>query len=144
MRLRKTCQIKPVGRDEVGELFHPVSAATSPMTSWAGGGIVFESCVNTTSFASVRFTATLSAGSLAVCTWQVQLQTQDQRASTDLDPTGGTCAANCYAYPAVVLAPPGAGETAYDESFELFSTPSGSNIETEIVGVQWQVTSASP
>ena len=116
------------------------------VTSWAGGGVVFESCVNATSFASVRFTATLSAGSLSGCTWQVQLQTQDQRASTDVDPIGGTCTSNCYGYPAAVLAPPGAMQTAYDVPFRLFGTPSGSNVPTEsqVVGVQWQVTSASP
>jgi len=116
------------------------------VTSWAGGGVIFESCVNATSFSSVRFTATLTAGSLSGCTWQVQLQTQNQRASTDLDPTGGTCTSNCYAYPAVVLAPPGAAETVYDEPFKLFSAPSAPSIPTEsqLVGVQWQVTSASP
>ncbi len=115
-------------------------------SSWAGGGIIFESCVNAAAFTSVQFTATLSAGSLAGCTWQVQLQTQDQRAASDTDPTGGTCTgANCYAYPAVVLAPPGATPATYTKAFTLFNNPSRSNIplHSQIVGVQWQVTAAS-
>ncbi len=33
------------------------------------------------------------------CTWQVQLQTQDQRAATDTDPTGGTCSGTLLRVP---------------------------------------------
>jgi hypothetical protein len=115
------------------------------VTSWAGGGVIFESCVNAAAFTSVQFTATLVSGSLSGCTWQVQLQTQDQRASTDTDPSGGTCTSNCYAYPAAGLAAPGAGGTTYTKAFTQFNDPSASQIpmETQVVGVQWQVTAAS-
>lgn len=116
------------------------------VTSWAGGGVIFESCVDAAAFKSIQFTATLTGGSLSGCTWQVQLQTQDQRAATDTDPTGGTCTgSSCYAYPAVVLAPAGATPTTYTKAFTLFNNPSGSKVPltSQIVGVQWQVTAAS-
>ena len=73
-------------------------------TGYAGGGLTFDSCVNASSFTSVQFTAAITAGSLTGCTWQVQLQTQDQRDSTATNPSGGTCDATtttCYRYPAV-------------------------------------------
>lgn len=113
---------------------------------WAGGGVIFESCANVSAFTSLSFTASLTAGSLSGCSWQVQLQTQDQRLSTDTDPTGGTCASNCYRYPAVGnLATPSGTGTTYTEPFTMFNNPSSSAIATptQVVGVQWQVTSTS-
>jgi hypothetical protein len=117
---------------------------------YAGGGVSFDSCVNASSFTSVEFTATVTAGSLTGCAWQVQLQTQDQRASSATSPSGGTCnpdaGASCSRYPAVAnLAVPAATATIYTEPFTLFNNPSSSPIATptQVVGLQWQVNSAS-
>ena len=113
---------------------------------WAGGGVIFESCTNVSGFTSLSFTATVTAGSLSGCTWQVQLQTQDQRSTADTDPTGGTCASNCYRYPAApALAVPATNGTTYTEPFSMFNNPASSTIRTatQVVGVQWQVTSSS-
>ena len=115
-------------------------------TDYAGGGLTFDSCVNATGFTAVQFNATVTAGSLTGCVWQVQLQTQDQRASTATSPSGGTCASNCYRYPTVAtLATPAAAGTTYTEAFTAFSNPSGSTIptRTQVVGLQWQVNSSS-
>ena len=115
-------------------------------TDYAGGGINFESCVNASAFTSVQFTATVTSGSLTGCVWQVQLQTQDQLATTATDPSGGTCATNCYRYPVVsTLAVPGATATTYSEGFTTFTNQTGSTIPltTQIVGVQWQVNSGN-
>ena len=71
---------------------------------YAGGGLSFDSCVNATAFNAVQFTAAITTGSLTGCTWQVQVQTQDQRASTATNPSGGTCASNCYQFPAYAIA----------------------------------------
>jgi hypothetical protein len=113
---------------------------------WAGGGLLFESCLNLAGYTSVQFTASLASGSLAGCNWQVQLQTQDQRATTDTDPTGGTCASNCYRYPLAggLAAPSGTG-TVYTEAFSAFNNPANSAIPTpsQVVGIQWQVMSSS-
>ncbi|HEY6477454.1 MAG TPA: hypothetical protein VI456_12810, partial [Polyangia bacterium] len=117
---------------------------------YAGGGVSFDSCVNAAAFTSVQFTATLTAGSLAGCSWQVQVQTQDERPSNATSPSGGTCnpdaGASCYRYPAVAnLALPTATATTYAEPFTTFSNPASSPImtRTQVIGVQWQVNSAS-
>jgi hypothetical protein len=117
---------------------------------YAGGGLSFESCVNASGFTSLQFTATITAGSLTGCAWQVQLQTQDQRSSGATNPSGGTCnpdaGASCYRYPAVAnLAVPTATATTYTEAFTLFNNPSSSAIATpaQVTGIQWQVNSAS-
>ena len=105
--------------------------------------------MNASSFTSIQFTAAITAGSLTGCTWQVQLQTQDQRDSTDTNPSGGTCDATtttCYRYPAVTgLAAPTATASTYRETFTLFTNPSSSTISTptQVTGVQWQVNSGS-
>ena len=114
---------------------------------YAGGGVSFDSCVDASSFNAVSFTASVTTGSLTGCVWQVQLQTQDQRPSTLIDPTGGTCntagAGGCYRYPAATLAMPVAA--TYVVPFTSFNNPASSAIPTamQIVGVQWQANSAS-
>ena len=113
-------------------------------TGYAGGGLTFDSCVNASSFTSIQFSATLTAGSLTNCVWQVALQTQDQRDATATNPSGGTCASNCYRYPAVTgLAFPTATASTYRETYTLFTNPASSTISTptQVVGVQWQVNS---
>jgi len=106
--------------------------------------------VDASSFTSLSFSAAITAGSLPGCNWQVQLQTQDQRPSTDTNPTGGTCnpdgGASCYRFPTVSsLAAPTATATTYTEAFTAFNNPSSSTIATpkQVVGIQWQVNSAS-
>jgi hypothetical protein len=115
-------------------------------TDYAGGGIMFDSCVNASAFTSVQFTASLSAGSLDGCVWQIQLQTQDQRTTAATNPTGGTCTTNCERYPVVAnLTVPTATAAPYTEAFTLFTNQTGSTIPmaTQVVGVQWQVNSSN-
>ena len=116
---------------------------------YAGGGLTFDSCVNASTFSSVSFTASITAGSMTGCSWQVQLQTQDQRPSNATNPTGGTCnpdaGASCYRYPTAALTAPTATATTFTEGFTLFNNPSNSAISTptQITGIQWQVNSAN-
>jgi hypothetical protein len=114
---------------------------------YAGGGLIFDSCVNASTFNAVQFTASVSAGSLTGCVWQVQVQTQDQRASTATNPSGGTCASSCYQYPAyaIAAAPPMSPTTmTFTSLFSGFNNPAGSTIptRTQIVGLQWQANSS--
>ncbi|HVV53450.1 MAG TPA: hypothetical protein VHO06_27580, partial [Polyangia bacterium] len=116
---------------------------------YAGGGMIFDSCVNASTFTSVQFSATLTAGSLTGCAWQVQLQTQDQRPSNATNPSGGTCnpdaGASCYRYPAATLAAPTATATTFTEAFTAFNNPASSPVATQsqVVGIQWQVNSSA-
>ena len=116
---------------------------------FAGGGLIFDSCVDASAFTSVQFSASITAGSLSGCVFQVQVQTQDQRPSTDTNPSGGTCnpdAGTCYRYPAVAnLTAPTATAMTYTEAFTSFNNPAGSTIPTrsQVSGIQWQVNSGS-
>ena len=123
---------------------------TVAATGYAGGGLIFDSCVNASAFTSVQFSAAITAGSLTGCAWQVQLQTQDQRPGSATNPSGGTCnpdaGASCYRFPAVAnLAVPTATASTYTEAFTLFNNPSTSAIPTpsQVTGIQWQVNSGS-
>src|SRR5262249_195338 len=116
---------------------------------YAGGGLIFDSCVNATSFTSLQFTALITSGSLSGCAWQVQVQTQDERPSTETSPAGGTCnstTTTCYQYPAyaIAAAPPltPAAPMVFTAPFTGFTNTLGSVIRTQIVGLQWQVNSS--
>ena len=120
--------------------------------SYAGGGVSFDSCVNATGFTALQFSASIAtAGSMTGCEWQVQLQTQDQRPTTQGSPTGGTCdpdaGASCYRFPAATaLAIPDVTPMTITAPFASFNNPSSSTIPmaTQIVGIQWQVNSGAP
>ena len=114
---------------------------------YAGGRVNFDSCVDARAFNSVQFTASVTAGNLTGCSWQVQLQTQDQRPSTSTNPTGGTCnstTTTCERYPAATLAAATATATTFTVRFTSFNNPATSAIATpsQIVGLQWQVDSS--
>jgi hypothetical protein len=119
---------------------------------YAGGGISFDSCVNASAFSALQFSASIATpGSMAGCEWQVQLQTQDQRPTSQTNPTGGTCdpdaGASCYRFPAAtMLTIPDVTPVTITAPFTSFNNPSGSTImtPTQIVGIQWQVNSGAP
>ena len=113
---------------------------------YAGGRVNFDSCVDARAFNSIQFTASVTAGSLNGCAWQVQLQTQDQRPTTATNPTGGTCNATtttCERYPSASLTAATATATVYTTRFTAFSNPANSAVATpsQITGLQWQVNS---
>ena len=113
---------------------------------YAGGRVNFDSCVDASGFNSIQFTASVTAGSLTGCAWQVQLQTQNQRPTTLTNPMGGTCNATtttCERYPAATLTAPTATATTFTVRFTAFNNPAASTIATpsQIVGLQWQVNS---
>jgi hypothetical protein len=113
---------------------------------YAGGGLIFDSCVNAAAFTAVQFTAAISAGSLTGCTLQVQVQTQDERPSTATNPSGGTCnstTTTCYQYPAFQITPaPPATPMTYTIPFTMFTGGTGNPVRTQVVGLQWQSNSS--
>jgi hypothetical protein len=115
---------------------------------YAGGRVNFDSCVDASSFNALQFTASLTAGSLTGCTWQVQLQTQNERPTTATNPTGGTCnatTATCERYPAFTLAAATVTATTLTVPFTSFNNPASTTTATatQIVGLQWQVNSGN-
>ena len=71
--------------------------------SYGGGGMAFESgCVDATAFAGVQFTLAVGSGSLAGCAYQMQLQTFEQRPTSQAPPGGrDQNFTTCYSFPYV-------------------------------------------
>ena len=117
--------------------------------SYGGGGIAFEAgCVDASAFTGVQFSVAIASGSLTGCTYQVQLQTFEQRPSTGQDPPGG-CNVNttsCYSFPAATnLAAPSPDPTMPTVVTIPFGSfgPSAMPAPAQLVGLQWQVNSST-
>jgi hypothetical protein len=105
---------------------------------YAGGGVSFDSCVTASMYTQLQFTI---SGSTGGCPYQVQLQTFGQRPAT-LNPPGG-CTANCSQYPAATgLTSPTTTSMPITVPFSSFTGLTAA-METELVGIQWQVNSGS-
>jgi hypothetical protein len=123
-------------------------ALTVSSGSYGGGGVAFESgCFDASAFTGVQFTVAVASGSLTGCTYQLQLQTFEQRPNTQ-NPAGGCdiLTTSCYGFPAAAnLATPSTDITTPT----LVSIPFGSfgssvmPAPAQIVGLQWQVNSSS-
>jgi hypothetical protein len=116
--------------------------------SYGGGGIALESgCLDASAFTGVQFSVAVSSGSLTGCTYQLQLQTFEQRPTTQ-SPAGG-CDQNttsCYSFPAAAnLAAPSIDATMPTLVQIPFSAFKAGTMPTppQIVGLQWQVNSSS-
>jgi hypothetical protein len=115
---------------------------------YAGGGVNFDSCVDARAFNSIQFTASISAGSLDGCTWQVQLRRRNQLPTTDTTRSGGTCNATTTTCRAATRRPPSRPRpttaTPSPTRFTAFNNPAARRRDaTQIVGLQWQVTRAT-
>lgn len=116
--------------------------------SYGGGGVAFESgCLNASAFTGIQFTVAVASGSMTGCTYQLQLQTFEQR-PTNQSPAGG-CDINttsCYAFPAATGLPAPSTDITMPT---LVSIPFGSfgnsvmPAPAQIVGLQWQVNSST-
>ena len=115
--------------------------------SYAGGGLAFESCLNATEFTGVRFTVAVSGGSLTGCTYQLQLQTFEQRPKSQ-NPAGACDdkTSSCYNFPSATGLPAPSTDPANPTLVTLpFSAFTGNSVmppPTELVGLQWQVNSS--
>jgi hypothetical protein len=110
---------------------------------YAGGGISMDRCVNASSSTGIRFTAWLASGDQLNCTFKIQLQTFEQRPTSQSPP--GACdmaAGSCYGFPAS----PSITLTTYMFTFaELTTSATHANpIPGQIVGLQWQLESGAP
>jgi len=114
--------------------------------SYGGGGIAFESCLDASAFTGVQFSIAVSSGSLTGCTYQLQLQTFEQRPTTQSPPGG--CDINttsCYGFPAARNLPDPSTNpsmpTLVTAPFSSF-TSSVMPAPAQLVGLQWQVNSS--
>jgi hypothetical protein len=104
---------------------------------YAGGGLAFDTCVNTTAYTGVQFTL---GGTVAGCDLYFQAQTFDEKPTKQ---GGGCTASSCSAYPRVKLSTTTGVVTVHftDLSGGL---PAPASIASEVVGVQWQFQSPAP
>jgi hypothetical protein len=114
---------------------------------YAGGGISFDGCVDASAFNALRFSAWLPSGDVSGCTFKAQLQTFEQRPTTQ-GPAGGCdpdAGASCYRFPASVSLTLAATPTTFTLPFaELTTAATHVNpIPGQLVGLQWQLESGA-
>jgi hypothetical protein len=114
---------------------------------YAGGGISFDRCVSASSFNALRFSAWIMSGDLTGCTFKSQLQTFEQRPTTQGPPGGcDPDAGSCYQFPASANLTLGTTPTTFTIKFSDY-TSSFSHVNPiagQLVGLQWQIESAPP
>ena len=101
--------------------------------SYAGGGMHFDSCVDTTTYRGVQYTLTGTTGG---CTLYFDLQTYSQQAIHER----GGCASYCYQFPRTVVTPGSTPITVLFSDLEGTGIPSSAAaMASEIMGMRWQV-----
>jgi hypothetical protein len=107
---------------------------------YAGGGLSFDQCINTSVYTGVQFTL---GGTTSGCTLKLQVQTFDEKPVDQ----GGGCAASCYVLPSVTLtsiASPSTPTTVHFSDLTGGLPATAAGIEKEIIGLQWQFESPPP
>jgi hypothetical protein len=111
------------------------------MGGYAGGGMSFDACVNTTLYSGIKFTL---GGSTAGCDLSFQIQTYSQQATSNRGGCDSSISGNCYHFPQATV-PFAAGSTTV-----TFAQLEGTGMPTtaaafkaEMVGLQWQFQSAA-
>ena len=112
---------------------------------YAGGGISFDHCVSASSFNALRFSAWIASGDITGCNFKSQLQTFEQRPTTQSPP--GSCdpdAGSCYNFPTAPVTL-GTSPTTFTIKFTDFTTSAthANPIPGELVGLQWQLESGA-
>jgi hypothetical protein len=108
-----------------------VSPGSAP--SYGGGGMHFDSCVNTTTYTGVQYTLTGSSGG---CTVYFDLQTYSQQALRER----GGCASYCYHFPRKAVVPGATPITVRFSELEGTGIPaSAAAMASEIMGMRWQL-----
>lgn len=106
---------------------------------YAGGGLSFGQCVNTTTYTGVQFTL---GGTSAGCELYFQVQTYDAQGTAN----GGGCSAatGCYIFPQKMIAPTPGPVTVHFADLAGGMPTGATAIAAQIVGLQWQMQSPPP
>jgi hypothetical protein len=107
---------------------------------YAGGGMSFDTCVDSTNWTGIQFTL---GGTADGCSITFQLQTQSQEPPSNK----GTCtASSCYNFPQVpVTITPGTPVVIKFADLAGTGMPAAvADFEKEMFGLQWQFTSVAP
>ncbi len=105
----------------------------SDNATYAGGGIHFDSCLNTTTYKGVQFTLTGNTGG---CTVYFEVQTYSAQ---PINERGG-CASYCFDYPRIAVTPRSTPITVYFAELVGTGVPSSAaGIASEVMGLRWQI-----
>jgi hypothetical protein len=116
--------------------------------SYGGGGLAFEGgCVDASAFTGVEFTVAVAMGSLIGCSYQLQLQTFEQRPMSQSPPGGcdDSAGGSCYNFPAATGLPAPSTDATKPTLVSIPFSSFGGSVDpapAQIVGLQWQVNSA--
>jgi len=111
---------------------------------YAGGGMMFNECVDTSNYTGISFTL---GGSNATCDVYFQFKTFDEQASSQ----GGGCDAGCYSFPQEKIVT--GSQNISDVTNPIIvhfsdvtggGKPDGAPISMQLVGLQWQLQSSTP
>jgi hypothetical protein len=116
-----------------------VLAGTVAASDYAGGGMSFDQCVNTTVYTGVQFTL---GGTVAGCDLYFYAQTFDEKGSGP-GQVGG-CTTGCYVFPGVKLTSTTGPVTVHFSDLKGGQLTTATSIANEIVGLQWQFNSPAP
>lgn len=101
--------------------------------AYAGGGLHFDSCLNTKTYKGVQYTLTGTTGG---CALYFDLQTYSEQAITER----GGCASYCYGFPRKAIVPSATPTTVRFTELENTGNPrSAAGMAAEIMGLRWQV-----
>jgi len=111
-------------------------------SDYSGGGLGFNACATVANFTKVQFD--IAGPGAPGCDLEIQLQTFDQRPTTQTPPGGcDSAAGSCYAFPVVNkvvdVSTPITTPTTITKSLSDFSNWSAANAK-QVVGIQWQFT----
>jgi len=110
---------------------------------YAGGGISFDHCVNAAAFNALQFSAWIASGDIGTCVFKSQMQTFEQRPTSQLPPGGcDSSTASCFNFPTapVTLTTTSQTFTIKFSDFTSSVAPTGT-VPAELVGLQWQLES---
>jgi len=119
---------------------HVTLAGTVNPADYAGGGLAFATCVDSSSWTGIKFTL---GGTADGCNITFQLQTESQEPPSNK----GTCPGSCYNFPQLAVTIPTDGSATTVTFAQLMATGMPANpvdFEKEMFGLQWQFTSAAP
>ncbi|HVZ87017.1 MAG TPA: hypothetical protein VHG72_08605 [Polyangia bacterium] len=109
-----------------------VGPGTVMATDYAGGGLRFDQCVNTTSWTGVQFRVGGTAGN---CELYFQIKTFAEQPIA----SGGGCAANCYDFPQVKVQVSAQPITVQFRDLVGGKPDGGAAIAMQILGLEWQI-----
>lgn len=100
---------------------------------YAGGGMHFDSCINTTTYKGVQYTLTGTTGG---CALHFDLQTYSEQAISER----GGCASYCYQFPTKAVVPSATPTTVRFTELEHTGIPAtAAAMAAEIMGLRWQL-----